>query len=144
VTFYVPKSGSLFIFFMKPYAFSFPLKLHVGWVYIFPTDVIFGIRYLHITEKRNSGNIYDACVRSDHSVGLYTSCPMRTVTRYLYRILICCWVQYPLLQITVKPIIRYNDWLRAGTSGFDSRYGKEIFLYSAASRPALGYTQSCV
>jgi hypothetical protein len=34
-----------------------------------------------------------------------------------------------------------SDGLRAGRQGFDSRQGQEIFLFSTASRPALGPTQ---
>jgi hypothetical protein len=34
-----------------------------------------------------------------------------------------------------------SDRLRAGRSGFDSRQGQEIFLFSTASRPPLGPTQ---
>jgi hypothetical protein len=36
---------------------------------------------------------------------------------------------------------RYSDGLRAGRPGFDSRKGREIFLFSTASKPALGATQ---
>jgi hypothetical protein len=36
---------------------------------------------------------------------------------------------------------RYNDGLRVGRPGFDSRHGK-LFFFSKASRPALGPTQS--
>jgi hypothetical protein len=39
---------------------------------------------------------------------------------------------------------RYSDWLRAGPPEFDSRQGPDMFLYSIASRPALGSTQSPV
>jgi hypothetical protein len=35
---------------------------------------------------------------------------------------------------------RYSDGLRAGRPCFDSRRGQETFLYSTASRPALGPT----
>jgi hypothetical protein len=34
-----------------------------------------------------------------------------------------------------------SDGLRAGRPGFDFRQGREILLYSSASRPALGPTQ---
>jgi hypothetical protein len=36
---------------------------------------------------------------------------------------------------------RYSHGLLVGWSGFYSRQGQEIFLYSTASRPALGPTQ---
>jgi hypothetical protein len=36
---------------------------------------------------------------------------------------------------------RYSSGLRDGGPGFDSRQGKEIFLYSTASRATLGPTQ---
>jgi hypothetical protein len=39
---------------------------------------------------------------------------------------------------------QFSDWLRAGRSvvgGFDSRRGLEIFLFTTASRTALGPTQ---
>jgi hypothetical protein len=36
---------------------------------------------------------------------------------------------------------RYSDGLRAGRPEFDSPQGQEIFLYSTASRPAVGSTQ---
>jgi hypothetical protein len=35
---------------------------------------------------------------------------------------------------------RYSDWLRTGRLGFDSRHDK-IFLFSTASRHALGPTE---
>jgi hypothetical protein len=35
----------------------------------------------------------------------------------------------------------YFSGARAGRPGFNSRQGQEIFLYSTASRPALGLTQ---
>jgi hypothetical protein len=37
---------------------------------------------------------------------------------------------------------RYSDGLPAGRLLFDSRQGQEIFLYSTASGPTLGPTQS--
>jgi hypothetical protein len=41
----------------------------------------------------------------------------------------------------------YSDWLWAGRSddrGFESRSGLGIFLFSTASRPVLGPTQSLI
>jgi hypothetical protein len=37
---------------------------------------------------------------------------------------------------------RYSKGSRAGRPGFDYRQGKEIFLFSTASRLALGLTQT--
>jgi hypothetical protein len=39
---------------------------------------------------------------------------------------------------------RYSDRLRSGRLKFDSRQEQEIFLFSTASRPALGPTQSLI
>jgi hypothetical protein len=44
----------------------------------------------------------------------------------------------------MRQLSRYSYELRAGRSGFHSRQGKEIILYSTASRRALGPTQPSV
>jgi hypothetical protein len=86
----------------------------------------------------------DCCLRI-HSRGnvLTESLPSNGPTRR--RIIIYCDVT---LSVIVRAITagmsvdsRYNDGLRAGRPGFDSRQGREILLFSTVSRPALGPTR---
>jgi hypothetical protein len=63
------------------------------------------------------------------------------------QILLGVW-KYNLVSLRRKKPCRSQDgsvstvtWLRAGRSGFDSRQGLGIFLFTTASRPAMGPTQ---
>jgi hypothetical protein len=58
---------------------------------------------------------------------------------------IAFWIAF--LRVNILPIFllsvaRYSDGIRSGRPGFYSWQGQEIFLFSTASRPALGPTQS--
>jgi hypothetical protein len=70
----------------------------------------------------------DSCVKVAYYSGILGNCQLRTSLIDETGI-----IQYQLSQ--------YSDGLRATGSGFDSRQGNEIFVYSTASRPALGPTQ---
>jgi hypothetical protein len=68
-----------------------------------------------------------------------------TYSRPRHEMEVSTW-QSKLFPVPTEPVVPgllsgYSDRLRAGQPGFHSREGQEAFLYSTASRPALGPSQ---
>jgi hypothetical protein len=77
-----------------------------------------------------------------HSVAVYVILPfLRCVPLGPIFLRIFCSQKLKFYSYELGQISPYSDRLQDGRQGFDSRQGQEIFLYSTASRPALGPTQ---
>jgi hypothetical protein len=92
---------------------------------------------------------------SNSGVTVWMKCSLVSVVLFFFLglyLFMCTWVQlcntrtlrrrYKNLIHFLSQLSRYRDRLRFGRPGLGSRQGQEIFIFSAASTPSMGATQS--